>query len=38
MSDDGECVGTIVCKLDMHRGKTLRGYIAMLARAPAHPV
>lgn len=28
---DGRCVGAIVCKLDIHRQNTRRGYIAMLA-------
>ena len=28
---DGECVGTIVCKLDVHKSQRYRGYIAMLA-------
>ena len=28
---DGDCVGAIVCKLDMHKKVTKRGYIAMLA-------
>lgn len=28
---EGECVGTIVCKLDMHKSSQYRGYIAMLA-------
>lgn len=28
---DGECVGAIVCKLDMHKKMFRRGYIAMLA-------
>jgi len=28
---DGECVGAIVCKLDIHRKVIRRGYIAMLA-------
>lgn len=27
---NGQAVGTIVAKLDVHRGKALRGYIAML--------
>lgn len=27
----GECVGAIVCKLDLHRKVIRRGYIAMLA-------
>lgn len=29
--DGGNCVGAIVCKLDIHRQMTKRGYIAMLA-------
>lgn len=28
---NGQCVGTIVCKLDRHAKGTMRGYIAMLA-------
>ncbi|XP_066245668.1 N-alpha-acetyltransferase 30-like isoform X2 [Euwallacea similis] len=28
---DGQCVGAIVCKLDLHRKVVRRGYIAMLA-------
>ena len=28
---DGDCVGAIVCKLDLHKKVTKRGYIAMLA-------
>ena len=28
---NGECVGAIVCKLDLHKKVTRRGYIAMLA-------
>lgn len=28
---DSECVGAIVCKLDLHRKAIKRGYIAMLA-------
>lgn len=28
---DGNCVGAIVCKLDLHRKVIKRGYIAMLA-------
>ena len=28
---NGECVGTIVCKLDVHKSSRYRGYIAMLA-------
>lgn len=27
----GECVGAVVCKLDVHRKAVKRGYIAMLA-------
>jgi peptide alpha-N-acetyltransferase len=26
----GTCVGTVVCKMDQHRGQQFRGYIAML--------
>lgn len=26
----GKCVGTVVCKMDRHRGQQFRGYIAML--------
>ena len=34
---DGEkCVGTIVCKLERHKSKTYRGYIAMLAVDPTY--
>lgn len=29
--DGGSCIGAIVCKLDIHRQMTKRGYIAMLA-------
>lgn len=29
--DGGNCIGAIVCKLDIHRQMTKRGYIAMLA-------
>lgn len=29
--DGQECIGAIVCKLDVHRKVTKRGYIAMLA-------
>ncbi|XP_014674829.1 PREDICTED: uncharacterized protein LOC106814949 [Priapulus caudatus] len=29
--DGSDCVGAIVCKLDMHKKMTRRGYIAMLA-------
>ena len=29
--DGSTCVGTIVCKLAMHKSKAYRGYIAMLA-------
>ena len=28
---ENQCVGAIVCKLDLHRKNTKRGYIAMLA-------
>lgn len=28
---DGQLIGVVVCKADQHLGKTLRGYIAMLA-------
>lgn len=28
---NGEVVGAIVCKLDVHKKVTVRGYIAMLA-------
>ena len=28
---NGECVGAVVCKLDIHRKVVRRGYIAMLA-------
>ena len=28
---EGECVGAVVCKLDIHRKSVRRGYIAMLA-------
>ena len=31
MASSGECVGAIVCKLDLHKKVTKRGYIAMLA-------
>jgi peptide alpha-N-acetyltransferase len=27
----GQCVGAIVCKLDVHKNMVHRGYIAMLA-------
>ncbi|XP_058804640.1 N-alpha-acetyltransferase 30-like [Phymastichus coffea] len=30
-TDGQECIGAIVCKLDLHRKVTKRGYIAMLA-------
>ncbi|XP_041981527.1 N-alpha-acetyltransferase 30 [Aricia agestis] len=30
-TDQGKCIGAIVCKLDMHRNAVKRGYIAMLA-------
>ncbi|KAJ3054056.1 N-alpha-acetyltransferase 30 [Rhizophlyctis rosea] len=33
--DGSECVGVIVCKLDLH-GTKMRGYIAMLAVAKTH--
>lgn len=29
--DGTKCVGAVVCKLDHHKGKSFRGYIAMLA-------
>ena len=29
----GKCIGTVVCKLDDHRG-SFRGYVAMLVVAP----
>ena len=29
--DGDQCVGAIVCKLDMHKKMVHRGYIAMLA-------
>jgi ribosomal protein S18 acetylase RimI-like enzyme len=29
--DGDTCVGAIVAKLDRHKGKMMRGYIAMLA-------
>ncbi len=29
--DDEMCVGSIVCKLDLHKKMVRRGYIAMLA-------
>ena len=31
MAEGGDCVGAIVCKLDVHKKVTKRGYIAMLA-------
>jgi len=31
MTGGGECVGAIVCKLDLHKKVSRRGYIAMLA-------
>lgn len=31
-----ECVGAIVCKLDMHKKMFRRGYIAMLAVDSKH--
>lgn len=33
---DQECVGAIVCKLDMHKKMFRRGYIAMLAVDSKH--
>lgn len=30
MSEE-KCIGAIVCKQDEHKGKSVRGYIAMLA-------
>lgn len=33
---EGECVGAIVCKLDMHKKMFRRGYIAMLAVDSKH--
>ena len=30
MLHKGTCVGTVVCKMDRHRGQQFRGYIAML--------
>ncbi|XP_068628422.1 uncharacterized protein [Battus philenor] len=30
-TNEGKCIGAIVCKLDMHRNIVKRGYIAMLA-------
>lgn len=29
--DGDNCIGSVVCKLDVHNGETIRGYIAMLA-------
>jgi ribosomal protein S18 acetylase RimI-like enzyme len=29
--DGDKCVGAVVCKLDMHKRRLYRGYIAMLA-------
>lgn len=29
--DESDCVGAIVCKLDVHKKMVRRGYIAMLA-------
>ncbi len=34
--DGKEVTGVIICKLEDHRGKTFRGYIAMLAIADAY--
>ena len=36
MTPDAECVGAIVCKLDLHKKVTRRGYIAMLAVDSSH--
>lgn len=36
MTAGGECVGAIVCKLDLHKKVTRRGYIAMLAVDSSH--
>ncbi|RKO84113.1 N-acetyltransferase 12, isoform CRA_a [Blyttiomyces helicus] len=33
---DSECIGVIVCKLDKHKDRELRGYIAMLAVSKFH--
>jgi hypothetical protein len=30
-ADDPEPIATIICKLDMHRERTMRGYIGMLS-------
>ena len=30
----GTAIGVIVCKQDLHRGKRMRGYIAMLSIRP----
>ncbi len=35
-SEEKECVGTIVCKLERHRKGKRRGYIAMLAVKASH--
>lgn len=32
----GKPIGVIVCKMDVHRGKQMRGYVAMLAVDSAH--
>ena len=36
MTAEGECVGAIVCKLDLHKKVSRRGYIAMLAVDSSH--
>ena len=36
MTGAGECVGAIVCKLDLHKKVSRRGYIAMLAVDSSH--
>ena len=36
MTAAGECVGAIVCKLDLHKKVSRRGYIAMLAVDSSH--
>merc|ERR1719264_1352537 len=36
MTAGGECVGAIVCKLDLHKKVSRRGYIAMLAVDSSH--
>ena len=36
MTTGGECVGAIVCKLDLHKKVSRRGYIAMLAVDSSH--